>query len=263
MNHYTSFNYYDNRKILFGPVAGIVESVFMQPLDTMKVLKQSNQYTSFPELIKKPSQLYKGLTPFTTQMFVKYFLRFTAFETFKSKNDNMLINFRAGLMAGVTESMFITPFELIKTNLQTTQNKKPLLVIKSLYNDKGIKGLYRGFTSTCIRQSINQGFNFSIYYKLKKLFMEKNEKPNIFKIAFFTLFSSSIGPIITSPIDTVKTRFMNPRYKYKNILEAFGDITKSEGVKGFYNGITFRLMRVCGGQIITFCVIENLMYYTG
>jgi hypothetical protein len=55
---------------------------------------------------------------------------------------------------------------------------------------------------------------------------------------------------------------MNPNYKYKNILEAFKDIKKTQGLKGFYNGITFRLIRVCGGQIITFCVVENLMYYT-
>ena len=74
MNYY-SINYYDNRKILFGPIAGIVESVCVQPLDTMKVLKQSNQYTNFPTLLKQPKMLYKGLTPFTSQMFVKYFLR--------------------------------------------------------------------------------------------------------------------------------------------------------------------------------------------
>ena len=86
MNYY-SINYYDNRKMLFGPIAGIIESIAMQPLDTMKVLKQSNQYTSFRELTKNPKTLYKGLTPFTSQMMVKYFLRFTTFEVFKSKNN--------------------------------------------------------------------------------------------------------------------------------------------------------------------------------
>jgi len=261
MNHYT-INYYDNRKIFFGPIAGIIESICMQPLDTMKVLKQSNQYTNLPDLLKKPRELYKGFTPFTSQMFVKYFLRFTAFETFKSKNDNMARNFAAGIGAGFTESLFITPFELIKTNLQTTQNKKPIKVISDLYNKNGIKGLYRGFTSTCIRQSTNQAFNFSIYYKLRQMFISNNEKPDIFKIISFSLFSSSIGPVLTSPLDTIKTRFMNPKYKYKNISEAFKDIVKNEGVLSLYKGIGFRLVRVCGGQAITFCVVENLLYYT-
>ena len=49
MNYY-SINYYDNRRILFGPIAGIIESMCMQPLDTIKVLKQSNQYTGLKYL---------------------------------------------------------------------------------------------------------------------------------------------------------------------------------------------------------------------
>ena len=261
MNYY-SINYYDNRKMLFGPIAGIIESIAMQPLDTMKVLKQSNQYTSFRELTKNPKTLYKGLTPFTSQMMVKYFLRFTTFEVFKSKTDNIIRNFGAGICAGFTESLFITPFELIKTNLQTTENKNPVIVTKNLYNNGGIKGLYRGFSTTAIRQSTNQAFNFSIYYKLRSLFIKENEKPNIIKIVASSLFSSSIGPILTSPIDTIKTRFMNPKYKYTHLLEAFKDVKKEQGIKGFYNGIGFRLLRVCGGQAITFCVVENLLYYT-
>jgi len=261
MNYY-SINYYDNRKILFGPIAGIVESLCMQPVDTMKVLKQSNQYTNFSSLIKQPKTLYKGLTPFTGQMFVKYFLRFTAFEVFKSKNDKMFQNFIAGVGAGFTESLFITPFELIKTNLQTTQNKKGSVVVKDLYNEKGIRGLYRGFSTTAIRQCTNQGFNFSIYYKLRTMFIKENEKPNIFKIIGSSLFSSSIGPVLTSPVDTLKTRFMNPKYKYNSILEAIKEIIKNEGIGAFYKGLGFRLLRVCGGQAITFCVVENLLYYT-
>jgi hypothetical protein len=55
---------------------------------------------------------------------------------------------------------------------------------------------------------------------------------------------------------------MNPKYNYKNILEAFRDIMQNEGTKAFYKGIDVRLMRVCGGQAVTFCVVENLLYYT-
>jgi len=261
MNYY-SINYYDNRKILFGPIAGIIESICMQPVDTMKVLKQSNQYTNFSSLIKQPKTLYKGLTPFTGQMFIKYFLRFTSFELFKSKNDKIFQNFMAGIGAGFTESLFITPFELIKTNLQTTQNKRPIVVVKDLYKQNGIKSLYRGFSTTAIRQCTNQAFNFSIYYKLRTMFIKENEKPNMLKIIASSLFSSSIGPILTSPIDTLKTRYMNPKYKYNSIIQAIKEIIKNEGISTFYKGIGFRLLRVCGGQAITFCVVENLLYYT-
>jgi hypothetical protein len=253
---------HENRRIFFGPIAGIIESICMQPIDTLKVFKQSNQYINLSYHIKQPKILYKGLTPFTTQMFVKYFLRFTTFELFKSDNNNMYRNFGAGICAGFVESLFITPFELIKTNLQTTVNKSPMVSINQIYNKNGILGLYRGFSTTCIRQSVNQAFNFSIYYKFRNFFIKENEKPNILKIIPVTIISSSIGPILTSPFDTVKTRFMNPKYNYENVLTAVKDIIKTEGVLSLYKGLEFRLLRVCSGQIITFCVIENLYYYT-
>lgn len=253
--------YYEKRKIFFAPFAGIIESIFMQPFDTIKVLKQSNQY-DINKIRNNPYSLYKGLTPFTGQMFVKYFLRFTTFETLKSKNNNFIHNFSAGIVAGTIESLFITPFELIKTNLQTTKENKPLSSIKNIIDKNGIKGLYRGYISTCMRQSINQSFNFSVYYKIKEHIIKEDEKLSLHKIIFSSLISSSIGPIITHPLDVLKTRYMNPKYNYTSIISAIKDIKKNEGYNTFFKGLNLRLFRVCGGQVITFLVIENLMYYT-
>ena len=131
-----------DKKVFFGPIAGLIEGAIMQPFDTVKNLRQSNQYQGLQHL--KFSNLYKGFVPFTSQMSVKYFLRFYTFDKLKSKNDEYFKNFRAGVAAGLTESLFITPFELVKTNLQTTNNSKPISV------------LYKGFFSTATRQTINQ-----------------------------------------------------------------------------------------------------------
>lgn len=248
------------KKIFFGSLAGISEAAIMQPVDTIKVLRQSNQFNF--EVFKKPLSLYKGLSPFMFQMSVKYFLRFGSFETLKGNSNNKLRYFAAGSAAGITESLFITPFELIKTNLQTTNNISPVKIIKEIYKDKGIKGLYRGFSATCFRQGINQGFNFSIYHHLKNKFLSNDQKPSILKIALSSLISSSIGPIITNPFDVIKTRYMNPKYNYKSLIDAGTDIVKNDGFRFFFKGLGLRLFRVCGGQIITFNIIENLMYYT-
>jgi hypothetical protein len=129
-------------------------------------------------------------------MMVKYFLRFTAFDFFKSKNNNIIQNFGAGIAAGFTESLFITPFELVKTNLQTTKNKDASKVIKEIYYQKGINGLYRGFSTTAIRQCTNQAFNFSIYYKLRHAFIAENEKPSIKKIEYFFKYSKEKSGIV-------------------------------------------------------------------
>jgi len=243
---------------LFGPIAGIFEAFIMQPIDTVKNLKQSNQYQGLQKT--KIKNLYKGLMPFTTQMSLKYFLRFYTFNKLKSKDNNDIKNFGAGLTAGFIESLLITPFELIKTNLQTSNNRYPLIVVKNIYKENGIIGLYKGFISTASRQCINQSFNFTIYYKLRNKFINETEKPNILKIASSALISSSIGPIINNPFDVIKTRYQNPKYNYPSIKYAFKDIIKKEGISTLWKGIELRLFRVCGGQVITFSVIELLTY---
>jgi len=247
--------------VYYASFAGVIEAIIMQPIDTIKTLKQCNQYQGIKYHIKNPTTLYKGLTPFVSQMAIKYYLRFNTFNLLKSKNDNYIKNFGAGITAGFIESLFITPFELLKTNLQTSDNKNPIKVIKNVYNQNGFKGLYRGFSGVAIRQSINQGFNFSIYYKLRQLIIKENEKPNIFKIMCASLVSSSIGPIINNPFDVIRTRFQNPKYNYTNLIDSCKDIIKNEGVKTLWKGIELRLVRVGGGQVIIFSIVENLEYY--
>ena len=76
------------------------------------------------------------------------------------------------------------------------------------------------------------------------------------------MISGSIGPLLNNPFD-VKTRFMNPSYnkKYTSISNTLITILKEEGIGSLYKGMGLRIIRVGGGQAITFSVIENLMYY--
>ncbi len=100
-----------------------------------------------------------------------------------------------------------------------------------------------------------------MYYYLRKKYVSEGEKPSISKIISIVSVSSSIGPVLTSPMDTIKTRFMNSSYKYNSLVEAIIDIKKKDGIKGFFKGLEYRLIRVCGGQMITFFIIENLDYH--
>ena len=75
-------------RIIFSPVAGAVEALIMQPIDTIKVKSQSNQFpgTFKPIKTKGVRSLYKGLTPYISQMSIKYILRFSTFEISYSLN---------------------------------------------------------------------------------------------------------------------------------------------------------------------------------
>ena len=97
------------KRMLFAPIGGIFEAAIMQPFDTIKVRKQSNQYPGLYKFIQKKGveYLYKGLTPFMLQMFVKYGIRFSAFEVLRGKQNNVYSNLMAGIGAGFFESLFI------------------------------------------------------------------------------------------------------------------------------------------------------------
>lgn len=253
------------KRMIFAPIAGLAEAVVMQPFDTIKVRKQSNQYPGFFKFIKRKGvpYLYKGLTPFMGQMFVKYGIRFSTFELLRGNKDNLSSNLIAGIGAGIIESTFITPFELIKTNLQTRDSlTDPLKAIKRVTNNNGIFGLYRGYTFTCFRQGINQGSNFTVYMMIRNKIINKDEKPNLFKVAMAAMISGSVGPILNNPFDVVKTRYMNPTYNntYNGMFDSFRSIVKNEGYATLWKGIGLRIFRVGGGQAVTFSVIEYLTY---
>ena len=251
-------------KILSGISAGIAEAIIMQPLDTIKVLKQSNQYTGIYSTIRINGvrSLYKGLTPFVTQMGLKYTMRFGAFEMLRGETNTKFGNFCAGATAGFIESLIITPFELVKTNLQTTNTKNPINSTINIYRHNGIRGLYRGFSTTVLRQSINQASNFTIYNEIRKKIIKEDEKPNLLKVMGAGFISGSIGPILNNPFDVIKTRYMNPKYndKYKSIISTVHNIIKKEGIRKLYSGLGLRLVRVAGGQSIVFGTVETIMY---
>lgn len=254
-----------SKRIFFGFTSGVCEALILHPVDTIKVLRQSNQLPRLVPYLRenRVRSLYKGLTPFTSQMGIKYILRFSTFESLRRPENDTVSNLLAGVAAGFVESSFITPFELVKTNLQTTGTRKPYHVVKNLWSQAGIGGIYRGFGATCFRQCINQGSNFTIYHALRKKMVVDGEKPSTLKVMGSALLSGMVGPLLNNPFDVIKTRYMNPKYnaRYRNMLHAGISIFQKEGIPGLYRGIGLRLVRVGGGQAIVFAIFERQLYY--
>lgn len=258
-------------KSYYGPIGGFCESVVMQPIETIKTLKQSGQWTQqYPSLIKRPWKLYRGYNAFLTGMLCKYYIRFSvitnAQDSLRKSNlgiNKYLINSMAGFMGGFCESMFITPFELIKTRLQTRDakaaKKTNMEMIKCVIDERGLSGMYRGYASTALRQSINQSFNISFYY-----FMRDQDwyTPTVTNTFLLGMVSGSIGPTLNNPFDVIKTRYMNKNYNYNSFAEATKDIVQKEGLTFlFTSGLGLRIFRVGVGQAIVFNIVELLRKY--
>ncbi|EMD33215.1 hypothetical protein CERSUDRAFT_118263 [Gelatoporia subvermispora B] len=225
-----------------GGMAGAMEALVCQPLDTIKVRMQLSRSGSAPGTKPRgflatglmicrretPLALYKGLGAVLAGIVPKMATRFASFETYKrwlanpeTGKTNVWNIFLAGLGAGTTEAVVVvTPMEVVKIRLQAQQHSlaDPLEApryrnaghaVYAIVREEGFGALYRGVSLTALRQATNQGANFTAYQELKKWLQnmqpERTELPS-YQTMFIGLISGAMGPFSNAPIDTIKTR---------------------------------------------------------
>lgn len=165
---------------LAGTVAGAAGLLVGQPFDTIKVRFQSPQYKgryastwgAFGAIIREesPKGLFKGVTsPMAGIAFINGVI-FTSYGTIMklqipglsdaaNGNDDaepsLLKIGIAGAGSGLVASLLSAPTELIKIRQQSAPTNVSLSTIgvfKTIIRTEGIKGLYRGWTPTAMRE---------------------------------------------------------------------------------------------------------------
>ncbi|KAI0686699.1 mitochondrial carrier domain-containing protein [Cytidiella melzeri] len=225
-----------------GGIAGAMEALTCQPLDTIKVRMQLSRSGSVPgtkprgflatgAMIARretPLALYKGLGAVLSGIVPKMAVRFASFEAYRDwladkETGKTSVGgiFVAGLGAGVTEAVLVvTPMEVVKIRLQAQQHSlaDPLEApryrnaghaVYTIVREEGIATLYRGVSLTALRQATNQGANFTAYQEIKKL--AHKYQPGLTELPSYQhmiigLISGAMGPFSNAPIDTIKTR---------------------------------------------------------
>jgi len=225
-------------------MAGAMEALCCQPLDTIKVRMQLSRsgrlqgtkprgfIATGASIVRRetPLALYKGLGAVLSGIVPKMATRFASFEAYKgfladkeTGKTSVGNVFLAGLGAGTTEAVLVVcPMEVVKIRLQAQSHSlaDPLEVpryrnaghaVYTLVREEGFSTLYRGVTLTALRQATNQGANLTAYQELKKLAhqfqpqLDGVELPS-YQHMIIGLVSGAMGPFSNAPIDTIKTR---------------------------------------------------------
>ncbi|GBP68740.1 Solute carrier family 25 member 35 [Eumeta japonica] len=114
-----------------------------------------------------------------------------------------------------------------------------------------------------------------LYRKAERLgwTTDENGEISIGKSAFLASVSGALSGITATPNFVVKTRMQasaNPniavgrQHKYKNTLDAFSQIFKKDGVKGFYVGFNATCTRLAVGsavQMSSFSTVKELLLH--
>lgn len=176
--------------------------------------------------------------------------------------------FFAGVGAGVAEAIIVvTPQETLKTKLihdrfqEKPQYKGLFDGASKIIKAQGLAGIYRGCIPTVLRQGSNQGIRFVVFDDASKILANATGKDQN-NVAISLLSGGIAGAcsvVANTPIDVVKTNMQGlESKKYKNGLDCFIQIAKTEGVRGLYKGMVPRLSRVILDVSLTFTLYGQI-----
>ena len=132
---------------------------------------------------------------------------------------------------------------------------------------EGIRGLYRGYYSTLLRDIVAFAAQFAAYEHIKGVMVGKVRRNLDFGEGLLAGGLAGINCWIFSyPFDIVKTRLqVQPRgtYTHSKMLldggfyDCVGKILKKEGLKGFWSGIEPCLIRAFVANAFGFAIYEK------
>jgi len=199
----------------------------------------------------------------------KNYVRFGT-NTWVKKNvfegkDNKITTLISGLCAGAAEALLVvTPQETLKTKLihdklsAEPKYKGLFHGIYTIFKQSGVKGVYKGALPTVLKQSTNQGTRFLVYAETRN-FLDRFFNSSMLKDFIAGFLAGVCSVFVNNPVDVIKTQMQGlEAQKYKGTIDCFMTILRNEGVRGFYKGVTPRLMRVSLDVSITFTVFNQM-----
>jgi solute carrier family 25 (mitochondrial carnitine/acylcarnitine transporter), member 20/29 len=234
-----------------GFISGTVGILLSHPFDTIKTCIQDNKPVSL-----SIRSLYKGFAP---PLFGVGFEKAIVFGVYtntykfldKYDHNDILKNTGAGALAGLSASLIVTPVERIKILLQTN-NKINIQQLNSKY-------LFRGLNATFTRETPGFAIYFNVYEGLKKHFYTNNKQDIPVHSSFlFGGLSGASAWVFIYPQDCIKTRMQSSVTCQKSFVQVTKEIYREGGLKVFYRGFHFALMRAVPLHAGTFMTMELL-----
>uniref|UniRef100_A0A3Q3LYD6 Dicarboxylate carrier UCP2 n=1 Tax=Mastacembelus armatus TaxID=205130 RepID=A0A3Q3LYD6_9TELE len=281
-------------KIFSAGTAGCVAELLTFPLDTAKVRLQiqgevrpvlKDQRVKYRGVFgtiftmvttEGPRSLYSGLVAGLQRQMSFASVRIGLYDTMKqvytrgSENAGIGIRLLAGSTTGAMAVAFAQPTDVVKVRFQAQvrlQESSSLKryngtidAYKSIARDEGIKGLWKGCLPNITRNAIVNCSELVTYDIIKELILKCNlmtdNMPCHFTAAFAAGFCTTI---VASPVDVVKTRFMNSTPgQYRGAINCALTMLIKEGPTAFYKGFMPSFLRLGSWNIVMFVSYEQI-----
>ncbi|KAL1560247.1 Mitochondrial arginine transporter bac1 [Salvia divinorum] len=184
----------------------------------------------------------------------------------------------AGMLAGVATVIVGHPFDTVKVKLQkhnTEANgikyKNGLHCTTRILKMEGVKGLYRGATSSFVGMAFESSLAFGIYSQSKHFLQGTTQsgKPQLLSIIPSGAFAGGVISFILCPSELVKCRmqvqgtdsFLQSTSRYSSPIDCALKTVKSEGLTGIFRGGGATFLREFIGNAVFFSTYEYVRYY--
>ena len=251
------------------------------PIDYIKTLIQVNQNrVLFSEIAnnilhtKNKLQVYNGLKPALLRHSIYSMLRISFYEnlrdTVKTEDNklNIINKFLIGGLSGGLAQFIASPCDLLKIRYITTlETKKTISIsktIRHIYNENGIRGLWKGVTPNVSRAVlVNFGelatYDQSKQFIKKHLYLEDNTPLHIMS----SICSGFVASVCCTPADVIKSRIMQTNNPYNGITDCIIQTINKEGVITLYKGFFPIWFRLAPWQLIFWVSYEKLRILSG
>lgn len=150
------------------------------------------------------------------------------------------------------------PYEIVKMRSQTADTASRVTnvaILRSIIAREGYLGLYRGFSSTVVRDLPFSALQYPIWEKLKARHLrERGRAATVYESAYYGSIAGGIAAFLTTPLDVAKTRIMlaerTEAMASGKVLETARLIRSERGVRGLFAGVVPRVIWISVGAAI-------------
>jgi solute carrier family 25 protein 34/35 len=219
--------------------------------------------------------LQRGLLPAYIYQILMNGTRFMVYEPTRLlfqqtlSNNALFCNAMAGAGAGGVAAMIGTPFNLIKTRLQSYsphfqtgyQHGYTAIfpAIRSIYASEGLWGFYRGASASVLRTTAGSAAQLASYDWFKA---------HLLRLGFVDGMSSQLGAamcsgivacLIMNPFDVIMTRLYNQKGGlYSGPLDCAIKTVRVEGTGALWRGLVPHFVRIGPHTALTLVLLEQV-----
>eukprot|EP01023_Acetabularia_acetabulum_P019850 TRINITY_DN20212_c0_g1_i3.p1 TRINITY_DN20212_c0_g1~~TRINITY_DN20212_c0_g1_i3.p1 ORF type:complete len:375 (-),score=47.57 TRINITY_DN20212_c0_g1_i3:1117-2241(-) len=274
------------RHVVAGACARVASQVIVHPIDTIK----TRQYVQFPNEQLRQWRIVVGkqcsqLGPFKLPRAISPFLKGDAWLglwgavlgtlpvglVYYSVYENVCqrwegagigasgIHLIAAAAGGLFSDIFRVPADTIRHRVQAYMHPNVFHAAQEIIQKDGIKGFYRGFTPTLMRDIPELALTFGTYEMLRNYCMkkEKGKKLQTWQHLLLGGISGAVAGIVTNPMDVMKCSIQTASVKMPLHVMA-PELIRKQGLGLFVVGLGPRVAQLALQNACMFVMFEYL-----